>query len=451
MQARIIRFAVVVSMVAITVFGLPLAVGAARYYVVDEQSDLEGDAQVAADGIAGVLAAGDVPVNVSPVSAESPAAVYGLDGRKITGDGPDRLAPALAGALTGRVVRTTEEGDYLVAVPVLDGDRRVGVLRASREGAESVERTGVTWAVMLVLGIAAVAGTRLVARRLAVRLSAPLEVLAADAARLGEGDFTVSEPAPTGRRDPAPEIAAVHRSLAVTATRLDELLTRERAFSAEASHQLRTPLAGLRLRLEEAASLPPGSPLVATAVDGALEAADRLDRTVEELLRLAREPVGARREELAVDDLVDRVVAEVRADGVPDGRTIAAGVEDADLRARASGAAVRQILAVLVENAMVHGTGRVTLTARDAGPAVALDVADEGTLAVDETILFAHRPGDADGHGIGLALARRLAEAQGGRLRLRSSTPTTVTLLLPSGDVPDQEPPSDDSATDGGA
>lgn len=445
MQARIIRFAMVVSLVAITVFGLPLAAGAARYYVVDEQSGLEDDAQAAADGAAPLLAAGNVPVNVSPVSADSPGALYGLDGRKITGDGPDRLAPALAGALTGRVVRSTVGREYVVAVPVLEGDRRVGVLRASHEENQAEERTAVTWAVMVVLAAAAVGGSRLVARRLAKRLSAPLEVLAADAARLGEGDFTVSEPAPTGRRDPAPEIAAVHRSLAVTATRLDELLTRERAFTAEASHQLRTPLAGLRLRLEEAASLPAGSPLVATAVDGALEAADRLDRTVEELLRLAREPAGARREELAVDDLVDRVVAEVRADGVPDGRTIAAGVEDADLRARASEAAVRQILAVLVENAMVHGAGRVTLTARDAGPAVALDVADEGTLAVDETTLFATRTGDADGHGIGLALARRLAEAQGGRLRLRSSAPTTVTLLLPAGDETDAE------ATDDGA
>lgn len=440
MQARITRFAVIVSMVAITVFGLPLAVGAARYYVVDEQSDLEGDAQVAADGIAPVLAAGHVPVDVSPVSADSPAAVYGLDGHKITGDGPARLSPLLSGALTGRVVRSSAEGDFLVAVPVLDGDRRVGVLRASRAQSESVERTAVTWAVMLVLGVAAVAGTRLVARRLAVRLSAPLEVLAADAARLGEGDFTVSEPPPSGRRDPVPEIAAVHRSLAVTASRLDGILTRERAFSAEASHQLRTPLAGLRLRLEEAASLPPGSPGIREAVDSALEAADRLDRTVEELLRLAREPAGARREELAVDDLVERLVAEVRAD-VPAGRTIAVRAEDGDLHARASEAAVRQILTVLVENALVHGTGTVTVTARDAGPAVAVDVADEGALALEETALFAGRSSDREGsdregghregHGIGLALARRLAEAQGGRLRLRSSAPTTVTLLLP--------------------
>ena len=74
MRARIVRFAVIVSMVAITVFGLPLAVGAARYYVVDEQSDLEGDAEVTADAIAPALAAGAIPTAVSPVSAESPAA-----------------------------------------------------------------------------------------------------------------------------------------------------------------------------------------------------------------------------------------------------------------------------------------------------------------------------------------------------------------------------------------
>lgn len=434
MQARIIRFAMVVSLVAITVFGLPLAIGAARYYVVDAQSGLEGDAQVAADGIAGGLAAGNVPVDVSPVSADSPAAVYDLDGNRITGDGPPRLAPALAAALTGRVVRASVAGDYVVAVPVLDGDRRVGVLRASHSRGEAEERTGVTWAVMLLLGVAAVGGSRLVARRLAVRLSAPLEILAADAARLGEGDFTVSEPVSTGRRDPAPEIAAVHRSLAVTATRLDELITRERAFSAEASHQLRNPLAGLRLRLEEAASLPPGSPEVALAVDSALEAADRLDRTVEELLRLAREPAGIPHEEIAVEDLVERVVAEVRTDGVPEGRSISAQGDDAGsgaLHARASEAAVRQILAVLVTNALVHGAGAVTVTTRDAAPAVAVDVADEGSLTLDETDLFASPTEDRAGHGIGLALARRLAEAQGGRLRLRSPAPTTVTLLLP--------------------
>ncbi|WP_433798999.1 sensor histidine kinase [Actinomycetospora sp. CA-084318] len=428
MRARIVRFAVIVSMVAITVFGLPMAVGAARYYVVDEQSDLEGDAEVAADGIGPVLAAGDVPTAVSPVSADSPAAVYALDGRRITGDGPDLLAPPLTGALSGRVVRTSRDGAFLVAVPVLDGDRRVGVLRAERPQGEAVERTAITWAVMLVLGVAAVAGTRLVAGRLATRLAAPLEVLADDARRLGEGDFTVS--ADTAD-DAVPEVAAVHRSLSLTATRLADLLARERAFSAEASHQLRTPLAGLRLRLEEAASLPPGAPGVAEAVEGSLESADRLDRTVSELLALAREPAGARRSRVDVATLTRRVVEEVRADGmaveleVPDDRSFISGSE----------AAVRQVLAVLLENARVHGEAPVTVTVRDAGPAVAVDVADAGSLADDGSALFATRSPTA-GHGIGLALARRLAEDHGGRLRLRSASPTTITLLLPTAESP---------------
>ncbi|GAA4826051.1 HAMP domain-containing sensor histidine kinase [Actinomycetospora corticicola] len=424
MRARIVRFAVIVSMVAITVFGLPLAVGAARYYVVDEQTDLEGDAQVAADAIGPVLAAGQVPTAVSPISAESPGAVYALDGRRVTGDGPDRLDASLTGALTGRVERRSSAGTFLVAVPVLDGDRRVGVLRAERSQGEAVERTAVTWVVMLVLGVAAVAGTRLVARRLATRLAAPLEVLADDARRLGEGDFTVSADAADAA---VPEVAAVQRSLSLTATRLADLLARERAFSAEASHQLRTPLAGLRLRLEEAATLPPGSPGVAEAIEGSLESADRLDRTVTELLALAREPAGERRSRVDVVALSRRVVEEVGADGMavdlvlPDDGACISGSE----------AAVRQVLTVLLENARVHGEAPVTVTVRDAGPAVALDVADSGALTVDESALFATRS-PTEGHGIGLALARRLAEDQGGRLRLRSAAPTTITLLLPA-------------------
>lgn len=424
MRARIVRFAVIVSMVTIAVFGLPLAVGAARYYAVDEQTDLEGDTQVAADGLGAVLAVGAVPVGVSPVSAESPAAVYALDGRRVTGDGPERLEPILAGALAGRTERRSAGGSFLVAVPVLDGDRRVGVLRAERSQSEARERTAVTWAVMLGLGLAAVAGTRLVARRLATRLAAPLEVLVEDARRLGEGDFAVSADAAD---DAVPEVAAVQRSLSLTATRLGDLLARERAFSAEASHQLRTPLAGLRLRLEEATTLPPGSPALAEALEGSLESADRLDRTVTELLALAREPAGARRSTVDVAALTLRVVEEARADGM----AVDLVLPDDGAAVSGSEAAVRQVLAVLLENARVHGAAPVTVTVRDAGPAVALDVADAGSLAVDEPTLFATRS-PAEGHGIGLALARRLAEDQGGRLRLRSASPTTITLLLPA-------------------
>ena len=82
--------------------------------------------------------------------------------------------------------------------------------------------------------------------------------------------------------------------------------------------------------------------------------------------------------------------------------------------------------------AVVHGAGPVTVTVRDAGGAVAVEVGDEGPgTPEDGGDLFSRRP-RADGHGIGLALARRLAEAEGGHLRLARPTPPVFALLLPA-------------------
>ena len=98
--------------------------------------------------------------------------------------------------------------------------------------------------------------------------------------------------------------------------------------------------------------------------------------------------------------------------------------------AAASAPANRQVLGVLLDNALRHGRGTVTVAARDAAQALALDIADEGRIdAPDE--LFVRRSAAASGHGIGLALARSLTEAEGGRLVLSSRSPTTFTLLLP--------------------
>jgi signal transduction histidine kinase len=99
---------------------------------------------------------------------------------------------------------------------------------------------------------------------------------------------------------------------------------------------------------------------------------------------------------------------------------------------RAAEAALRQILNVLVDNAFTHGKGTVSVTARDAGDALAVDVTDEGTGIEPGHDPFARRSGAGqDGHGIGLPLARSLAEAEGGRLVLGSPAPTCFTLLLP--------------------
>jgi signal transduction histidine kinase len=100
--------------------------------------------------------------------------------------------------------------------------------------------------------------------------------------------------------------------------------------------------------------------------------------------------------------------------------------------AQASESAVRQVVDVLLDNAVVHGTGAVGLVVRDAGTTLAIDVTDEGGGPPDADEVFRSRGGGSPGHGIGLALARALAEAEGGRLVLSRARPPVFSLLLPA-------------------
>jgi signal transduction histidine kinase len=113
------------------------------------------------------------------------------------------------------------------------------------------------------------------------------------------------------------------------------------------------------------------------------------------------------------------------------GRGLEVTVEDGVPLLAASAAAVRQVLAVLVDNATTHGAGTVRVTAREASGAVAIDVADEGRGVPDQQHPFA-RSDQRNGHGIGLGLARRLAESEQGRLELTRPSPPVFTLLLPN-------------------
>ncbi|MGH3987585.1 MAG: sensor histidine kinase, partial [Pseudonocardiaceae bacterium] len=340
--------------------------------------------------------------------------------------GPQGGDAMVNSALRGEIDTGDVDGDLVVAVPVTHDSDVIGAVRAASPRSAVYRQVVVVWLAMLGLAALAIGTVWLVARRQARRLAGPLEELSDAARRLGDGDFSV-------RTEPVdlPEIDAVGTALNSTAGRLDDMLARERAFSADASHQLRTPLTGLRLRLEAALDRP-GQDL-RHAITAGIDAADRLEQTIEELLALARDTRSSNAAPLDVPGLLDEIERGWHDRLAAQDRELRVAVDAAAPVSLASTAAVRQVLTVLLDNAATHGSGTVSVAVRNAADALAIDVSDEGTgITAPEPELFTRRSRLADGHGIGLALARSLAEAEGGRLRLTRPAPPTFTLLVPA-------------------
>jgi signal transduction histidine kinase len=424
-RRRIVTLAVLAAVLAITLFGVPLAYAVAQSFLGDEAADAEHVADIAAIEVAAHLARNEPVTTLHSSDPGIALALYTTDGQRVTGDGPAGGDPTVLAAAGGRVVSDPDApGGLAVTVPVTDGTTVTGVVRATAPYGRVWPRIVGAWAVMLALGMLAVGATWLLARRQARRLSAPLESLAGAAQRLGEGDFSVRT-AVSG----IPEIDAAGSALDVTADRLDDLVARERAFSSTASHQLRTPLAGLRLTLETALDAPDAA-RHAALVRG-LESADRLERTIDDLLSLARH-TPADRDVLPLPALLEDWTSAWAPVLAGQDRQLRAHVAPELPAGRASEAAVRQVVDVLLDNAVVHGAGTVGLVVRDAGETVAIDVSDEGDGPLEPGEVFRSRATTAPGHGIGLAFARALAEAEGGRLVLSRARPPVFSLLLPA-------------------
>jgi signal transduction histidine kinase len=279
---------------------------------------------------------------------------------------------------------------------------------------------------MAVVALLAGACASLIAAVQSRRLARPLQRLEAVAEDLGAGDFTSrAEPSGVG------EIDRTGRALNRTAQRLDDMVARERAFTERASHQLRTPLTRLRLGLET--GLQDHGDLRGAARD-AIISADQLSRTIDDVLAVSRgTPDGG--EELDVAALLTDLKG--RWDGTLGEAGRALTVSDQPhATTAASEPAVRQILDVLVDNAYRHGRGGVTVTARDGGGAVAIDVTDEGKATGARPlvpVLVYGNPSVDDSQRLGLRMASSLADGVGGRLlHAHTEAQTRLTLLLPA-------------------
>jgi signal transduction histidine kinase len=423
MTRRIFLTILGVAVIAVVLFGVPLAIAVERRNASDAVLELQRTAGAAASQIPDGFASASVSVTLPTVEPSMQLALYDIAGHLVAGSGPVEADPVVRAVADGAVHDGRVGDDLVVVVPVVHDETITGALRSSEPADEATDRTQRTWLAMaglaaIVAIIAGIAGSLL-----ARHLTRPVQRLRDAAIRLGEGDFTATPPT-----SGLPELDAAASALSATGQRLGGLVERERAFSADASHQLRTPLASLRLALESELVQPRADPTV--ALRDALADVDRLEATLTDLLALARDTPSDRRPvDLAV--LLGVVDSTWRGRLAVTGRALRISIDDGTPSVLISATALSTVIDVLVENAIRHGRGTVTVEAgRARGGGAAIMISDEGHLRSDPETIFQRRSTQATGHGIGLALARSLAHAEGARLQLSRSNPTTFEVII---------------------
>ena len=338
------------------------------------------------------------------------------------------IESALGGSLTSDVRYSSTLGTDLryVAAPIIKRDRVAAAVRLSLPEDRVVEavRSTQLWLAAFVLAVIVVAAV--VAWLLARSIAAPLENVAAVARVLPE-DLDLRAEENQGPK----EVRAVASSLNSTASRLSDMIRRAQRVAADASHHLRTPLTGVRLRLETIEETS-GDPRIAAEAAAATSEVDRLTRRIDQVLALAKSDAAS----LASEDFVteDIDVSAVVADRVDAADPIASG-RDIDLTlqaeprlvARAIPGAVSRAIDELLGNALMYARSRVTVSVARDGRDIVLRVDDDGPgVAPGEVDRIFERfvrgssaiPG---GSGLGLALVSEGAVASGGSARAERS------------------------------
>lgn len=363
------------------------------------------------------------PISFHPLDSDIQIGLYDASGALIGGRGPKKAdRTTLQAASTGVSTDARLANQLVVAVPVDVGFENFGAIRAETPTTELHGRNRRAWIVLGLLGLSGVAASSFASLVLSRRLSRPARLLSLDASRLGDGDFTV-----TFRPSGVFELETISRALTRSAERLSDAIERERAFSADSSHQLKTPMASLRLAIEAELHAPCGDSRAAFA--DLLVDVERLESTVDDLLFLARDTHGDR-DRINLGALV-REIAK-RTEMSSRNRKIVLMIDNS-AEAFASAKAIDQALQVLLDNALAHGKGRITIVVRQTRGGAIVAVSDEGVIQIDDRVLQERRADSARGHGIGLALARRVVEAEGGQLRLAYPGPAPrFEIVLPN-------------------
>lgn len=286
---------------------------------------------------------------------------------------------------------------------------------------EGGELPGDVLARLAVIAVVAVGAAALLAGVQARQLARPLERLARSASRVGDGDFSAAATTPSG----IDEIDHIARALRLSANRVDRMLEAERGFTADATHQLRTGLTGIAMRLELLERS--DDPHVRAEAASALAQTHELSTTLDELLAVTRRGSTGERTDLDLTAIVDHQVGDWQQRFAEHRRQVVV-TTGPTRHVVATPGLVGQVLSVLLDNALRHGRGTVAVLVGD--ESVTIEDEGPGIDPARARTLF-DRPADPHAaHGRGLALARRLAEADGGRLELIQTQPAAFRLTL---------------------
>jgi signal transduction histidine kinase len=347
------------------------------------------------------------------------------------------LAPYTGGEgqIAAHLDVTTLDGHHISGGDPVQG-RAIEVKTISSNGTEVVLTASwwdVFWLSARVIGLIVAAAVVAFAASIGLaiwqsdRLSAPLVYLAASAEQLGAGQVR-----PQLRPSGVEEIDLVAVELARSADRMAGRLAAERQFAQDASHQLRTPLAALSMRLEEI--------MITTERDEVREEArisveqvERLVTVIDDLLAASRKAAGGTTEVVVLAEVLQQQEEEWSAPFLDSGRRLVVDV-DPDLEVLATPGALAQVIATLVENSLKHGDGTTTVRTRPGASSgsVVVEVADEGPGVPEDLAprIFERHVTSGHGTGLGLSLARDLVSADGGRLELAQRHPAVFAVFL---------------------
>jgi signal transduction histidine kinase len=419
MQRRLLISMIAVAVAAVLALGIPLAIAISRLQVDEVTQQLRRDAEDTANELQERYS--------SSIVLPSRQLAQSLSGRYvvITEAGRPTITVGTKPPPHDSLTATYNTSDFEVSVTADDSYVAGNIIRA-----------------LLLIGLVAAAAVGIavvLGLAYARRLLRPLEELAAAADRLGSGDSS-----PLGRRYGMQELDRVAEGLDSSAQRINELLSAEREFSVDASHQLRTPLTALSMRLEEMMAAAEHPAVVREEGAAALAQTERLAEVVGQLLGRARRSSSGAPAVASVDEIVGQQVIEWEPAFRRIGRRLAVTGEKG-LFAFATPGGASQVIATLLDNALVHGAGTVTIRTSRTRRSVVVEVRDEGSGVPAELaprIFERSVSGAPGGTGLGLALARTIAAADGGQVVLVRPRPAVFALFLPHATADAEERPA---------